>query len=435
MSDLNEKLKHLLANHNLMTGAQWRRRHEEQERLRQSGAYEIAGCVPGEVVGDESAGFYLVRTDFPIDTVQGGMPLGAVLDSLPENIAFSACDEELSEFDPMTAVFIDTETSGLAGGTGTVTFLVGAGYFTDSVAANYPADTAPRLVFRLEQCFMRDFDDEEPMLQYLDGVFKRAETIVSFNGKTFDIPLLRTRYLFSRIPFRLDSALHYDLIHAVRRIWKLRLNNCSLQNIEREIMGIRRHGDIPSAEIPQIWFDYLRTRDARTLPGVFYHHKNDILSLVALTALIARSLDVPNGDGFTHAEDRLSVLRLNFRQKKFAEAVEHAKKLLETETEDAVRRRAMEFYALACKRLLDWEQMAEVFSLMLREFPSEIIPRLELAKHYEHRTKDLPMALQICTEAADALQRNPLADPSQWPLSDLLHRIERLERKLGKYIE
>jgi uncharacterized protein YprB with RNaseH-like and TPR domain len=425
MSDLNEKLKQLLANHNLMTGAQWRHRHDEQEQLRQSGAYEISNCVPGEVVEDESGGFYLVRTDFPLDTLQGGTPLGAIFDSAPKHIAFSACDDELSEFDPASAVFIDTETSGLAGGTGTVTFLVGVGYFE-----TLPPES--RMVFRLEQCFMRDFDDEEPMLRYLDSVFQRAETVVSFNGKAFDIPLLRTRYLFNRMPFRLDASLHYDLIHAVRRIWKLRLNDCSLQNIEREVLGIRRHGDVPSADIPQIWFDYLRTRDARQLPRVFYHHQNDILSLVALTALIAQSLDVPNGDGFEHAEDRLSVLRLNFRQKKFGEAVEHAKKLLETETEDIVRRHTMEFYALACKKLLDWEQMAEVFSLMSREFPSEITPRLELAKHYEHRAKDLPMALQICTETADALQRNPLADKTQWPLSDLLHRIDRIQRKLGK---
>jgi uncharacterized protein YprB with RNaseH-like and TPR domain len=349
--------------------------------------------------------------------------LGAVLEAIPEHIALSACDPELDAFDPSTALFMDAETTGLAGGTGTIAFLVGVGYFTENA-------------FRLDQCFLRDFDEEEAMLEYLDRVFAHSETVVTFNGKTFDIPLLRTRFVANRQPFRLDGAMHFDLIHAVRRIWKLRLKDCSLSNVERVVLGIQRQGDVPSAEIPQIWFDYLRTRDARDLKRVFYHHRMDILSLVALTALLSQCLDVPHGRGFEHAEDRLCLVRLHFRQKRFEDAVSHAKQLLETETEPFIRRECLELLGFASKRLQDWTTMEDTWRLMAREFPSDLLCRLELAKHHEHRTRNLAEAERVCVEALERLGTRAMRDPED-ELGTLQgrtfqRRLERIRRKLSK---
>jgi len=175
VADVQDKLKTLLNMQGVMSGADFRAKAED--------------------------GFYLVRSDFPLDTAHGTMTLGSALDAEARHIAVSANDEELQAFDPETAVFVDTETTGLMGGAGTVAFLIGVGYFTDGV-------------FRLDQCFMRDYDDEEPMLRYLNGLFKEAETLVSFNGKSFDLPLMRTRFITNRIPFRLDSAtLETDTQH------------------------------------------------------------------------------------------------------------------------------------------------------------------------------------------------------------------------------
>jgi len=349
--------------------------------------------------------------------------LGAVLGAIPEHIALSACDTELEAFDPATALFIDAETTGLAGGTGTVAFLVGVGYMNQGA-------------FRLDQCFMRDFDDEEPMLRYLDTLFKQGEAVVSFNGKSFDVPLLRSRFISQRMPFRLDAALHFDLVHAARRFWKMRLKDCSLGNIEREVLGIQRHGDIPSAEIPQIWMDYLYTRDARVLPRVFYHHKMDILSLTALTALLSQCLDVPAGQGFEHAEDRLSLVRLHFRQKRYEDVRVHAHELLETDLDPLVRRECLELLAFAQKRLQDWDLMEETWSLMFQEFPREILPRLELAKHHEHRTRNLFEAARICEETLEFLHtRNALGhddDFDAWQARSFQHRLDRLRRKIAK---
>ncbi|MBI5093417.1 MAG: ribonuclease H-like domain-containing protein [Candidatus Hydrogenedentes bacterium] len=276
MSDIKDRIQSLLRNHQgLMAGSDWRVRLEELSRQREAGEFEIDKVVPGELRGEGDDHFYHTQQDFPLDYLQGDIHLGSALEAIPEHIALAACDPDLDGFDPSTAVFVDTETTGLSGGTGTMAFLVGVGYFTGDC-------------FRLEQCFMRDFDEEEPMLRYLDGLFARAEAVVTYNGKSFDLPLLRTRFISNRIPFRLDSAVHFDLLHASRRFWKQRLRDCSLGNVERVVLGVQRLGDVNSAEIPEIWFDYLRTRDARKLERVFYHHKHDILSLAALTGWLSR---------------------------------------------------------------------------------------------------------------------------------------------------
>lgn len=423
MSDIGDKLRDLLAKHRVMTGAQLASRQQERERRCQAGELEVEKVVPGEIVGEPDNRFFLVREDFPLETRQGEVALGAVLDAIPEHIALSACDAELEVFDPATALFMDTETTGLAGGSGTVAFLVGVGYFVEGV-------------FRLEQCFMRDYDEEEPMLRYLDGLFLRCETVVSYNGKSFDMPLLRTRFIQNRLPFRLDGALHFDLVHAARRFWKKRLGDCSLSNVERAVLGVERHGDIPSSEIPQLWFDYLRTRDATELQRVFYHHKMDVLSLVSLTALLSKRIEASDGEGFQHAEDRLSLARLYFRQKQFENVVAHVGGLLETETEPVIRRECLELMAYARKRLDEWQRMEDAWTAVLREFPRNLAARAELAKFYEHRKRDLPAAKRICEETIQFLEtRAALGQDADLDLDhaeSFRYRLNRIQRKLSR---
>lgn len=408
----------------IQKGSAWRDKRDDLSRQRAAGEFEIDRIVPGQTLGGENGGFYLVRRDFPLDTLQGNVALGAAREAIAEHVSWSACDPELETFDPMTAVFIDLETTGLTGGTGTIAFLAGIGYFTEDA-------------FRLEQCFMRDFDEEETMLGYLDGLFRRAETVVTFNGKTFDLPLLRTRFIANRRPFRLDAALHFDLIHAVRRIWKLRLKDCSLGNVERAVLGITRRGDVPSAEIPQIWFDYLRTRDARRLKPVFYHHQMDVLSLVALTALLSQRLGAPAAEAFDYAEDRLSLARLHFRQRRFQEAAGHAQTLLEASVPASVRRACLELLGFACKRAGDFDRMERAWDRMMREFPHDLLPRLELAKHYEHRTRNLLEAQHICEETIKDLDAQAALGYTggfeNIHRNHFQRRLERIQRKLAKH--
>jgi len=421
MSELRDKLQSLLARQGLMSGAEWRRKTEELAQRRASGEFEIDRVVSGEVVGDANAGFFLVRTEFPLDTAHGNVTLGEALLALPEHVALSANDADLRDFAPETAIFLDTETTGLAGGSGTVAFLVGAGYFDGAV-------------FRLEQAFMRDFDDEEPMLRYLDGLFTGRDAVVTYNGKSFDIPLLRTRFIQNRMPFRLDAALQYDLLHAARRFWKRRLGDCGLTNIEREVLAVRRHGDVSSAEIPEIWLNYLRTRDARALEAVFYHHRMDILSLAALAGRLSQSLSLPQGTGFAHVEDRLSLVRLHFLQKHYRDVTDHGRRLLEEEAEPAIRCECLYLMGMACKRLQQWYDMEEAWTLLVTERPGDLVARLELAKHLEHRARNLLEAERLCAETVQFLETRSALGTDELPLGleDFRARLERIRRKLGR---
>lgn len=388
---------------------------------RDAGTYTLENHIPGEIIGDADSGFYLVRHEYPLEHHQGIVALGAALQSQSRHIAFSACDPELADFDPRRACFVDTETTGLSGGTGTIAFLVGVGYFTENA-------------FRLDQCILRDFDDEEPMLHYLAELFDRHETLVSYNGKSFDLPLLRTRFIQSRIPFRTDGLLHLDLVHAARRFWKQRLGDCSLGNVEREILSIYREGDVPSYLIPQLWFRYLDERDARPLEGVLYHHEMDILSLVALTAWMSQCLDAPGGQGFAHLEDKLSVVRIHFRQKNYDEVIEHAGLFLAEAENPALRRECLEMLALACKRRERWEEMQQAWEQVLESFPGDPEACHELAKHHEHRTRDLATAAQLCREALTHFAtRDGSAGLARNEARSFKHRLERIEKKLGRF--
>ncbi len=424
MADKRDTLRRLLNQHGIITGAELQQRARKESETRASDAFEIDKVLPGEVVTDGDTGFFLVRHRFDLDDRHGNLPFRAALSATPEHIALSACDEELAAFDARTAVFIDTETTGLSGGTGTVAFLVGVGYFEDDC-------------FRLDQCFMRDYDDEEPMLRYLDGLFRDNDTVVSYNGKSFDQPLLRTRFITNRIPFRLDGALHFDLVHAARRFWKRRLRDCSLGNVEREILGIQRHGDVPSSEIPQIWLQYLRTRDARRLAGVFTHHKTDVLSLVALTAALSERLTAPEGQGFEHAEDRISLLRIHYRSRHYGEVTGLARCLLDTEADALLRRECYEMLGIALKRIEDWEAMEACWTAMAAEFPGACLARLELAKHHEHRSRNLAEAERLCQEALAYLQGRGAAGrlgfEEMSALGEFRRRLERIQKKMSRW--
>jgi hypothetical protein len=388
------------------------------------GEFEVDKVLPGMIEGDEERGFFLRRQDFPLDYMQGIIDLGAALHASPERIAFSANDPKLAAFDPRKALFMDTETTGLAGGAGTVAFLVGVGYFTE--------DT-----FRLDQCFMRDYDDEEPMLDFLSALFESKDTIVSYNGKSFDMPLLTTRFTQSRVSCKTGKMGHYDLVHAARRFWKKRLGDCSLGNIEREVLGLQRHGDVPGYLIPQMWLDYLNYRDARPLKGVFYHHEMDILSLVALTGWLSRSLDPDTAGGFEHAEDRLSVVRVHYRQKNYEKVIHLANAFLEEGEEGtAMRREDLEMLAMAYKRRKQYPEMQETWELLLREFPADLVASHELAKFHEHRSRDLLQARALCQKALDRIaMRSELHNQLAAGLSEeraFRKRLERIEQKLHK---
>ncbi len=424
MSDQAAKiaqLRALLNTPGVMGGAQFRAVAEDRDAARARGDFEVRNVIPGELIGEPDNGFYLVRQEFPLAWKHGCVALDSALAADARHVAMSANDDELHGFDPRKTIFVDTESTGLMGGSGTVLFLVGVGYFTENA-------------FRLDQCFMRDYDDEGPMLAFLDGLFKNADTLVSYNGKTFDLPLLRTRFIQNRVPFRLDGALHYDLVHAARRFWKKRLGDCSLGSVERNILGLQRHGDVDGSEIPIRWLSYLRSRDARPLVPVFYHHKMDILSLVSLTGLLSQKLSEPEGTGFEHHEDRLSLLRLHVKRKEWEQAATMAERLLHALDDEKLMCECLELAVVATKRTKDWERMESYSVRIIEQFPNHTLARIEYAKHLEHKRRNLPEAIRICREGLE-LQNSRMAlgySPAILGLRELETRMARMEKKLNK---
>src|ERR1022692_791097 len=186
------------------------------------------------------------------------------LAELPADLLDSLSGGAIPSSEPARWAFLDTETTGLAGGTGTCAFLVGVG----SIEA---------AGFRLRQFFMRDYGEEPSMLARLAEHLAQFDVLVTYNGKAFDQPLLETRYRMARAPHPFDRMQHLDLLFGARRLWRLRLESCRLVELENQILGVERQGDLPGEMIPYCYFGYLRTLRAFELVPIFHHNALDIL--------------------------------------------------------------------------------------------------------------------------------------------------------------
>ena len=399
----------------LMTAGEVFQEGAGQRRRCAAGEFEIERMVPGEVVKNDSGAFFLVTRKFPVTDVHGNTSLLTAQQIGGDAIAVISNDEQLREFRLDRAVFLDTETTGLAGGTGTYAFLVGVGRFEGGS-------------FVLRQYFMRDYDEEEPMLAPLADLFRNAGGVVTYNGKSFDIPLLQTRFVTARIRIDLEEVPHLDLLHVARRLWRARLGDCSLSNVEREVLGVVRQGDIPSYLIPQVYFDYVRSRDARRLRPVFYHNEQDILSLVGL-ASHASQLATALPDGIdAHPLDLLSLARLHFKQRRYCRSERHASDAYDLGLDPDAARNALYLVALSLKRQRRWRDAHAVWCRLAAHWAHDIAPRVEMAKHLEHRERDLSKARLVCEEAVEVASS---LEGGEARIGELRYRLARIERKLG----
>src|SRR3954470_19768773 len=182
------------------------------------------------------------------------------------------------------------------GGTGTYAFLIGVG----SVDAEG---------FRLRQFFMRDYGEEASLLHRLSEHLARFDVLITYNGKSYDQPLLETRFRMSRARHPFDRMEHLDLLFGARRLWKLRLDSCRLVDLENQILGVEREGDLPGEMIPYCYFDFLRTRQAFKVVPIFHHNAIDILSLACLTAIVPFAFRRPEDAPLRHGPDFLGLAR------------------------------------------------------------------------------------------------------------------------------
>jgi hypothetical protein len=256
----------------------------------------IHTVVSGDIRQTARGEAFVSEQTFSVDYRHGSQPL--TINHPLDTIAAWARDPLLSSFPLSSFAFLDTETSGLSGGTGTYAFMVGVGRFEGET-------------FRLAQFFLRDPAEEPAMLEAMIEFLAPCRALVTFNGKAFDAPLLNTRYSLHSIPSPIKEFAHLDLLPLSRRLWRDRLTSRTLKNLEVEILDAPRSSEeVPGYEVPWLYFDYLRTGDATPLKGVFYHNAMDVAAMAALLSRVASILHDPFNGNVHHGLDFIALGKL-----------------------------------------------------------------------------------------------------------------------------
>jgi uncharacterized protein YprB with RNaseH-like and TPR domain len=335
-------------------------------------------------------------------------------------------------------IFIDLETTGLSGGAGTVAFLVGCGYFDLGA-------------FQVRQFLLTSYASERALLSAVADFFEGADLIVTYNGKTFDVPVMETRWMFHRLQMPLDSVPHFDVLHPARRLWRARAragdpddSGCRLATLERTLFNVTRVGDVGGFEIPGRFFQFLRSGDPRPLEPVLEHNR---LDLVSLAVVMARAVELVR-DGHAACRDSAEALalgrvyeraatdeRVRDRMNVLARAESCYRRAAESRATE-VRGEALYRLALRHRRERRFAEAAviwrEVIDLTeprasrriaglheLRQFAAEA-----LAIHHEHRERDLGSARELALFALEE------ADGRR--ADGMRHRLARIDRKIAE---
>jgi hypothetical protein len=330
--------------------------------------------------------------------------LAAARQVCPLAVATLALDPDLGQVDPRRMLLFDTETTGLSGGAGTLPFLIGLGWFEGEG-------------LKVEQLFLSRPGEERPMLHRLAERMAEASVLVSYNGKSFDWPLLRTRFVMNRLAPP-PPRPHLDLLHCARRVFRYRGGSARLQDIEAEVLGHRRQGDVPGHLIPELYFAYLRGRGAGAMRRVLDHNAWDLLLLAALLGHLAGGFR-----GAAEAQDprdALGFAEVAFRAREYGAAETFAQRAAAS-ADRTVASLGLVVAARCRWRAADVRGAVELLERALGLAPPRDAASLHLAlaKLYEHRLKDPAAALQHARASAAA------ESPARHQ-----RRLERLARRL-----
>lgn len=308
-------------------------------------------------------------------------------------------------------LFLDTETTGLSGGAGTVAFEIGVGF----------VETRGMVI---RQYVMRDYSEEAAMLTEIASLMQRFDTIITFNGKSFDLPLLESRFVMNRIRLQITQMPHLDLLHAARRVYKLRLKRCNLASLEEAVLGQQRDDDLPGAQVPQRYFDYIKTHEFALLEDVLRHNLDDVKSLASLTGHLCAVFRTP--ESIVYAEDLFGVGRTLMR----GGHIQKARACYRMIGHGSMAAQAQLHLASSYKREKEWNQAVFSCQDMISCGLGGVWPYIELAKYYEHITKDNAKALRYANSAlVYALNTALLKGEDENNLNAIRKRIERLKNK------
>jgi uncharacterized protein YprB with RNaseH-like and TPR domain len=361
---------------------------------------------------------YLTERRWPLEHYHGHRALGEALQVEPKAVSRLARGL-LPQHIPQT-VFVDVETTGLAGGTGTLAFLVGLGAFDGDS-------------FLVRQLFLAGPSGEEAMLAIALDAVSSAAALVTFNGRCFDLPLLETRFTLNRLRPP-AGLLHLDLLYWARRLYRRRLASCRLAHLETALLGLEREDDVPGWLIPSLYFDYLRFGRAAPLEAVFRHNALDILSMVTLLAHLS---DAVSARAVREPADCLALARWEEAEGHLADARSLYETAFRQSADEGERMQA----ARALLRLYRWESRwpeTEEMLLNVVENHETSEHRLEalvaLAKLKEHRQRRFDEAESLTRQAlvfVEAREARYLRVDETFSREALLHRLARLRRRLA----
>ena len=384
---------------------------------REQTAYPIEEVLAGKDFLTASGSVFSVQNEYTADYLHGDILLSTRVN--PENVGTWAKAARLQEADLEKILFLDTETSGLAGGTGTYAFLVGLGFRTPDG-------------FSVQQIFMRDPSQEPALLSVLSEIVASFDYIVTFNGKSFDIPLLNTRHVMNNLISPFKTMEHIDLLPLARRLWRNRLSSRALKDLEVEILHVpRSQEEVPGWMVPELYFEYLRSGDARPLAGVFYHNAMDILSLAALFNFCADFLHRPLHHKDTPGLDLAAVAHLFEEMNQIEAAISvYEESLQKGDLPLQFYLETLQRFALLYRKRDQWEEAVGLWLKAAEHHWLEAF--IELAKYYEHHQKDYAEAArwtQAAIETANEL------DLPFWRkkviMDEITHRLDRLRSKIA----
>jgi uncharacterized protein len=358
----------------------------------------------------------VVEKRFPLNTRHGHTLLGDIhtIDHrLGEIITGLQHNECIS---PERMIFLDTETTGLAGGAGTLAFLVGVGFIQGED-------------FILRQYFLRSPGEEASMLKSIEENLQDQPVFVTYNGKTFDLPLLETRALVGlRRRWRLNGFPHIDLLHLTRRMWRQMLPDCRLGTIESHLLGVKRTGeDIPGHEIPAIYQRYLQTGRTGEIKRVLYHNEIDILSLLALLVQFSARFSREDFSGLEETE--VLALARWYENTGEKSKTEQAYQQALVSSSAVVRVEGLRHYSTWLKRAGLVEQAHECWREWSELDAEDPRPCVELAKYFEWRQQDFQLAQQWAQAALICLSHWPPGIRRAQAWTEIEHRLKRLALK------
>ena len=301
--------------------------------------------------------------------------------------------------------FLDTETTGLSHGAGTVAFLVGVGFFD--------ADG-----FTVRQYLMRDYDEEAFLLARVAEDIQKSAMLCTFNGATFDLPLLESRFTMQRMRDLMCPRPHVDLLPASRRVWKLRLKKCNLTSLEAAVLGLERVDDLPGALVPERYFSFLKTRDFSLLDDILEHNTQDIVSLAHILDKLIRLHDAPLLA--KEPEDIFSLGRVYEKRGKSDNARMCYRAADQGSMSVLARGRMAESY----RRDGDYQAAAQVYARMISDRQGGVLPLIAMAKISEHKKRNIPEAIEYTRRAILIA-----ADQPQIDMTALQKRYQRLLMK------